>query len=86
MKALFLVDWPLLHLLHPSVYFTLAEVCLPPASSLAGLIELLGTIARLTALAAQPDTTASRTLLPLSIKLLYLALTARCLLSCRLVR
>lgn len=48
--------------------------------------ELLGTIARLTALAAQPDTTASRTLLPLSIKLLYLALTAHCLLSCRLVR
>lgn len=32
MKVLFLVDWPLLHLLHPSVYFTLAEVCLPPAS------------------------------------------------------
>lgn len=25
---------------HPSVYFTLAEVCLPPASSLARLIEL----------------------------------------------
>lgn len=48
--------------------------------------ELLGTIARLTALAAQPDTTASRTLLPLSIKLLYLAPTAHCLLSCRLVR
>ena len=48
--------------------------------------ELLGTTARLTAFAAQPDTTASRTLLPLSIKLLYLALTAHCLLSCRLVR
>lgn len=43
--------------------------------------ELLGTIARLTALAAQPDTTASRTLLPLSIKLLYPALTAQGLLS-----
>lgn len=34
--------------------------------------ELIGTIAYLTALAAQPDTTAYRTLLALSIKLLYL--------------
>jgi hypothetical protein len=57
------------------------------ASSLAVLIELLGTTARLTALAAQPDTIASRTLQPLSItiKQLYLELTAHFLLSCILV-